>query len=436
MAIKAMMVGASRSGKTSILASMLGSYRNNINLFNELPIRDTTNYNSVNGEKDKKSLSCQVSEMKDMLRENNAGCANMPKLLGTQGTTEYSFEIDTNPMQLDRRFQGLPNIELDIIDIPGENFQADNNNIAYHNIIDEQAKNCQILIVAVDVPSMMYASAMKKDDYMQKVNCNVAVQDLISSLGNNLGANIPKLLIFAPIKCEYWTKGIDGHNIGEVYEEVQKTYNTQIELLKQKSKSKIMIMPLETIGGLIFDHHTDKKKMKILKYPSNERIEGSDNYEFEGKMSSRCEMAGEDLAILPNGNFYELDEEKDEMTEVPEKLPFAYSPGRPIPFTWYKAHGDSGYAPQNCDQLFLQLLKFSVQCVAVKSSYTIRGLVQDDFSIWAQIGIRCGGYRDSRQVKPLCIRLYNLKKNGYVTYNYKEIHNDFDKDNKSLSFNF
>lgn len=33
MAITAMMVGASRSGKTSILASMLKSYRDNINLF-------------------------------------------------------------------------------------------------------------------------------------------------------------------------------------------------------------------------------------------------------------------------------------------------------------------------------------------------------------------------------------------------------------------
>lgn len=51
-----MMVGASRSGKTSILASMLKSYRDNINLFNELPIVDNTAYDETQHEViDKKS---------------------------------------------------------------------------------------------------------------------------------------------------------------------------------------------------------------------------------------------------------------------------------------------------------------------------------------------------------------------------------------------
>lgn len=54
------------------------------------------------------------------------------------------------------------------MDIPGENFQADNNKIAYSKITEKDARQCQVLIVAVDVPSMMYASAMGKDDYKQK----------------------------------------------------------------------------------------------------------------------------------------------------------------------------------------------------------------------------------------------------------------------------
>ena len=70
----------------------------------------------------------------------------------------------------------------------------------------------------------MYASAMGKDDYKQKINCNDAVLDLISNLGNNIGEKSPRLLIFVPIKCEYWAKGIDGHTMDEVYEEVEKVY--------------------------------------------------------------------------------------------------------------------------------------------------------------------------------------------------------------------
>lgn len=104
-----MMVGASRSGKTSILASMLKSYRDNINLFNELPIVDNTAYDETQHEViDKKRLDNQASEMIDMLKEKEGGCANMTGLLGTQGVTEYSFEIDTKPMNLDKMYKGLP----------------------------------------------------------------------------------------------------------------------------------------------------------------------------------------------------------------------------------------------------------------------------------------------------------------------------------------
>ena len=45
---------------------------------------------------------------------------------------------------------------------------------------------------------MMYASAMGKDDYKQKINCNDAVLDLISNLGNNIGKK-PKTFDF----CTY-----------------------------------------------------------------------------------------------------------------------------------------------------------------------------------------------------------------------------------------
>ena len=78
-------------------------------------------------------------------------------------------------------------------------------------------------------------------------------------------------MIFVPIKCEYWAKGIDGHTMDEVYEEVEKVYMTQIELFKRLSRSKILIMPLETIGGLVFDHHSPKNKMKILLYSNQKR---------------------------------------------------------------------------------------------------------------------------------------------------------------------
>lgn len=430
-----MMVGASRSGKTSILASMLKSYRDNINLFNELPIVDNTAYDETQHEViDKKRLDNQASEMIDMLKEKDGGCANMTGLLGTQGVTEYSFEIDTKPMNLDKMYKGLPKIKLTVMDIPGENFQADNNKIAYSKITEKDARQCQVLIVAVDVPSMMYASAMGKDDYKQKINCNDAVLDLISNLGNNIGEKSPRLLIFVPIKCEYWAKGIDGHTMDEVYEEVEKVYMTQIELFKRLSRSKILIMPLETIGGLVFDHHSPKNKMKILLYSNQKEVIGSDKYELDGYMSSRCEKDYDDIVILPNGSYYEL-EEGDKMMDVPQKTPYAYSPERPIPYTWYKAYGDIGYSPKNCDQLFLHLLKFSVQCAALNSNYAIKDLITKDFGLFASIAIGLfGGYVDSRQVKPLCIRLNNMIKNGHMRNDYKVIHNSFDADNPKLSF--
>lgn len=85
--------------------------------------------------------------------------------------------------------------------------------------------------------------------------------------------------------------------------------------------------------------------------------------------------------------------------------------------------------------MFLQLLKFSVQCAALNSNYTIKDLITKDFGLFASIAIGLfGGYVDSRQVKPLCIRLNNMIKNGHMRNDYKVIHNSFDADNPKLSF--
>lgn len=444
-AIQAIMVGASRSGKTSILASMLMSYRRNTSLTQEMSLRDTTSYPPKETKQyEQMDLDTNVSGMQDMLKEEDGGRANMGSLIGTQYSFEYSFTINTKASQLrlDEDLSNLPPVQLSVYDVPGEAFQAANNQEQYDEIL-KVAEKSQVLIVAVDTPSMMYAKAKKKEAYKRTVNCLNAVQDLVDHLGLGLkmdnNTTIPLLIVFVPIKCEYWAQGIDGHSLDEVNRQIRDIYKIPISQLggvenqEGRPNTKILIMPVQTIGGLVFDHHTTEEKMKLLvcKKPVGDRYKDED----KGTYSSRCEKDGEDI-ILPDGSYYELEEE-DELTDVPHVFPYSYSYGEKIPYAWFKAKENGEYSPENCDQLLLEILKFNIQSAALTSDFTVKKMVEGNFGFWTRLAMKkFYAYQDTRQLRPLCIRIHKMIKEGKFKNNYTELYNTLDKRDARLSFDF
>ena len=78
-----------------------------------------------------------------------------------------------------------------------------------------------------------------------------SVHTLLSTLHDNNGKNA-RLVIFTPVKCEKWAKSGD---IDRVTQRVEESYSTTIKALKAFSNIEVIVLPVQTLGNVVFDSH-------------------------------------------------------------------------------------------------------------------------------------------------------------------------------------
>lgn len=383
MALNVVMLGASRSGKTSILASMLDNVRDSKsdNIINKcFYVRDKSDYNGVDSKRiEQVELQANVDGMKDLLTPPTQGMyvPQMPNLSGTNNPFTYMFDVQT---RIDNIASG-PKITINFHDIPGE--LCSNRN---YSMIEDIINNAQLLLVAVDVPSLMYAKETGKHSLDTVMNCPEEVFNAVQKLGttccddisdyhdrNNALRNLLKMVIFVPIKCEYW---LHNGRRQEIDDEIRRVYKRAIQQCKQQDNIQTLILPVETIGSCVFDHHSDEDNSLILKYasPSKSKLYISEDT-IDGCAAVRCEQIAEGQVRLKNGVIYDL-RPGDQLILAKErrKHPYCYidkGGAIPIPFTWFKAE-NSQYAPKYCDFLFTQILRFSIMDFAKRTGQSAR----------------------------------------------------------------
>ena len=388
--IKVMMVGASRSGKTSILASLHES-RLNVREYG-FTLRDIPKKERIGD-----NLFDSVRGMKALLDANDGNFTKMSSLKGTQDVEEYEFRMGYTT------FPNIPDSTLTFIDVPGEYYNLVSND---YDEVCKLAKDCQILLVAVDTPAIMLAKERPAEQaWTDALICKDGVKDVVLNLGINCKANGNeplRMLVFVPIKCERWLHDSEkkAENLNLIKEQVLKIYKEPIESMLKFGNSKVMMLPLETIGGLEFDYHTTPEKMKILVYDTNTEFEANDfGKKYEDKMSigdddaekyiSRCELDSDDADVVilaRTGRAYQL-KEGDRLMDVAKMpvYPFCYENSEhPIPYAWFKPVGE--YKPSNCELLFYEIVKFLVQQVAADSGRNINELRHaDDTALWQKV---------------------------------------------------
>ena len=190
--INVLLFGASRSGKTSILSSMLTASRTYLSQDYNLLLQDSTNYAD-----DKTTLNDSKLGMANLLKKDWSPEPRLRDLTGSQQLSEYRFQLTI------RNVQGMDPLTVNFIDMPGENFKL--THPGYNQVCD-LVKDCQILMVAVDTPSLLYADKMQDAYYDDALNCVDGLMDMVSLLGMNRGEDALRLLVFVPIKCEYWVQ--------------------------------------------------------------------------------------------------------------------------------------------------------------------------------------------------------------------------------------
>ncbi len=405
--IKVLMFGASRSGKTSILASMM-SGRNLLNTY-RLQLYPSDN---------ESCFADKIVEMKDLCNSvKYRDQSRMTALTGSQALREYKYELKCQ----DYPDAGLINIIF--YDIPGEHVKQ--SKPVDLRKLSEIAEQCQIIIVAVDTPALLWAYQNGQAD-QEFITAAESLKTVFSDLGNGIDANLPdnnkslKSIIFAPIKCESYIADNKfyaeiSHTIGEAYKDV---IDSAMQL-----RCKISIIPMQTIGGVKFHHYSSPEDMFVLKYGPNaptNKFERGREYEDKDLDSyiTRCEkIDSQKVRIARSGEIYRLCE-GDALTPTADMpyYPYIFAKNHPLPYIWYKATG-TRFKQDKCERVMYEVIKLTIQQIAATGKYTIKDLLENQnygflrkllMAILRMMGITL----NSDQLKGLCKALQNMSRNG------------------------
>lgn len=339
MALKVLMVGGRRCGKTSVLAALFDQMTNGVvNQF--FTVCDGTTYVIKEGER-QDVLSAKSLELQSLL------C----------NPTTNTFLVDENPTRFAWKYSlklQLPGksqyMNMDFLDVPGEYWQATQHDQETINFVSES----DVYIVAIDTPYLMAEGVSSV--VFKAMNCIADIHGFMTDI-NDCGGRKAKMVIFVPVKCETWVKTPESTEI--LVQAVMEAYNTTIKALLAYPKMSVCIMPVQTAGNILF---SEMKEAFTLNGNAN-----------------RCCKVSEDMVRMQNGDFYRIRPE-DRLNQDGE----AMIPGTNIvrPYSWFHINDDvTGdlYQPYNCEQLPLYILRFWLE------------KYHHEFSFWDYIGTIFGG---------------------------------------------
>ena len=311
--IKVLMMGGRRAGKSSMLAGlfdvMLGS-----DISKLVQVKDVTPADNI-------SLNDKVEELKETLKEK---CGRI--VLADTGHTDKF-----HPYSLQFTIPGTDHsINITFTDANGEYYDHNATYAQERKELITRVKESDIILIAIDTVYLMEANEGQND----MANCVDSVQALLTNLRMEDKA---KLVVYAPIKCERWSK--DGHRLEEVTQRVEEVYATSIKALSASPLVEILILPVQTVGSIVF-----KEMLPAYIYNANRRplrcsvIDDGDRLRFEdGTIKEVGELQIECVVEDPTALFQGTNIER--------------------PNTWFRVVGMQ-YAPRNCEQLAYHILRY------------------------------------------------------------------------------
>lgn len=321
--LKILMLGARRAGKTSLLAAIVNSFEDE-DLKKHLIIEDVTpNKKAQNTLKDK------IESFKNFLSTYEGKIILNDDRGGTSTFHDYVISVK------------LPNengsMQMTFTDANGE-FYVQGRSSQFDEFL-KKMDNYDIIIVAIDTPYLMEAvndSNELCDEVLNEMyNHTDSIHSLLSNVHDDDGKN-PKLIIFTPVKCELWAK---TGRINKVTERVEQVYETTLLALKAHKNIEVVILPVQTLGNVIFDSHKEAFQVTT-----------------QNNTSYYCsDVDDEGCVLLSNGVVRKLipsDIHQLDHTSEIEGYDGVLRPG-----SWFKVIS-SVYAPHNCEQLAYYILQF------------------------------------------------------------------------------
>lgn len=327
--LKVLMMGGQRVGKSSALAAIMDSFVTGA-VCCLLTAKDKTVLEKKEGV-EQASIKTKLEDVKRLLQDH-VGMTILVDSGKTNKQWDYRLELSIP--------QKNETMTIVFTDVNGEFFEGGTKE---QTAIIELVKSYDVFIVAVDTPFMMEARTGELVDSVvnNKYNCIDSIHTFLTQINDNDGKNA-KLVIFAPIKCEKWAR---ENQLDIVTQYVREDYETTLIALSKYKRVQVEIIPIQTIGTVIFQEHREayrfrwKKRQWVF---------------FKKECQSSCAVLDNGRVRLSDGT--EMDPAIGEIQDDPSVV---LIPGTDIvrPNSWFKVL-TKAYKPHNCEQLAFHILDF------------------------------------------------------------------------------
>lgn len=233
------MLGPTGVGKTTLLTAIYEQFESNIG---------STDLQLTPDDDSAAILQDRLIELKSLLdvfeAKGRHGIQGTEAIAGPESLRSFTFGLGKKGT--------APSLQLRFCDYPG-GYHETKATAAEKKFLTELVRESAVVLIAIDTPALMekISKPEKPGRYHEKINRPSQIKDLFKKVYQDL--NSPRMVIFAPIKCEKYIK--DTKSAKELAVKVKQGYDPLIQQFKSEpltNKIVSIITPIQTIGSVQF----------------------------------------------------------------------------------------------------------------------------------------------------------------------------------------
>ncbi|MBD2612005.1 MAG: hypothetical protein RMY62_012275 [Nostoc sp. ZfuVER08] len=228
------MLGPSGVGKTTLLTAMYEQFESNIGL---------TNLQLTPDDDSAAILQDRLVELKSLIdvfeARGRTGIQGTEALAGPESLRAFRFGLGKKGE--------APSLQLCFRDYPGK-YHETSATSEEKQFVKELLQNSVAVLIAIDAPALMEDP---KGVLHEKINRPQQIKNLFNAAFQDLDS--PRLVIFAPVKCEKYLK--DDKSASELIDRVKKGYENLFNHFNSEKLSPLIvsaITPIQTVGSVVF----------------------------------------------------------------------------------------------------------------------------------------------------------------------------------------
>ena len=259
-----LMLGARRTGKSSMLSSMINSMDR---------LCAETGFRFAASEATKTLMNTKQSQLQNIFHAflgQEEFCTQegiYDDIVFSEATYDdigYRFVLELAETGEKSAKKSKKNIIIDFVDSMGESLTenpADGGNRSIGDWISQSA----VILIAIDAPALMEGRNSKNSfgTFHEAVNLPDLIYNHIANADSDMRSALqegqqlsPKLILFVPLKCEkYYYDKTPLMSINDLRECVREGYRNLFTFFKSRTEYTVAITPILTLGDVVFDHY-------------------------------------------------------------------------------------------------------------------------------------------------------------------------------------